>query len=54
MKVNSTFKNKQKLMKGSGILKSSKKNLSIYTNVEINPKNEDIDFLSKFKESKQK
>ena len=54
MKVSSTFSNKQKLMKGSGILRTSKKNLPITTNVEINPKNEDIDFLSKFKESKKK
>ena len=54
VKVTSTFSNKQKLMKGSGILKSSNKNLPITTNVEINLKNEDIDFLSKFKESKVK
>ena len=53
-KVSSTFKNKPKLMKGNGILKTSKKNLPITTNVEINPKNEDIDFLSKFKDSKKK
>ena len=41
-------------MKGNGILKTSKKNLPITTNVEINPKNEDIDFLLKFKDSKKK
>ena len=40
--------------KSGGILKHSRKNLPITTDIEINNKIEDIDFLSKFKESQKK
>ena len=46
--------NAKKLTKGGGILKKSSKNVIINTDVEISNKIEDIDFLSKFKESQKK
>ena len=56
IKTTSTFKN---LSKGVGILKHRNKNENnenkpLTIDLEINNKIEDIDFLSKFKESQQK
>ena len=51
---NAKSTNFKRLNKKGGILKSSKKNLPASTDVEINNKVEDIDFLSKFKESQKK